>query len=98
MFMEELAARHGLKVKRGKFVAELVHPGIDKGAAVRAFMADEPFAGARPVFIGDDVTDEDGFLAALEYDGLAITVGERDSCRARFGLADPGAVRDWLEL
>ncbi|QYU71248.1 hypothetical protein J4558_01785 [Leptolyngbya sp. 15MV] len=96
--MDELAARHGLKVKRGKFVAELVRPGADKGAAVRAFMAEMPFAGSRPVFIGDDVTDEDGFAAASEQGGLAITVGPRDSRLARFGLADPSAVRDWLGL
>jgi trehalose 6-phosphate phosphatase len=98
LFMDALAARHGLTVKRGKFVAELVRAGVDKGAAVRAFMAEAPFAGARPIFIGDDMTDEDGFAAVREYDGLAITVGPRDSRLAAFGLADPSAVRDWLGL
>ncbi len=98
LFLDALAERHGLRVKRGKFVAELVRSGADKGAAVRAFMASEPFAGARPAFIGDDVTDEDGFAAAAEQGGLAITVGPRHSRLASFGLADPAAVRDWLGL
>lgn len=98
LFMDDLASRHGLAVKRGKFVAELVRPGADKGAAVRAFLVDEPFAGARPVFVGDDLTDEDGFESALEAGGIGITVGPRDSERATHGLADPAAVHHWLGL
>lgn len=98
LLMDELAARHGLTVKRGKFVAELVRPGADKGAAVRAFMSAPPFAGAMPVFVGDDVTDEDGFAEAMRHGGLAITVGPRDSRLAAYGLADPPAVHHWLGL
>lgn len=98
VFMGELAARHGLSVKHGKFVAELVQPGADKGAAVRAFMAEPPFAGSLPVFLGDDETDEDGFAAAVAEGGLAVTIGPRDSQHARFGLADPAAVHQWLGL
>lgn len=98
LFLDDLAARHGLAVKRGKFVAELVRPGADKGAAVRAFMSAPPFAGAMPVFVGDDVTDEDGFAEAMRHGGLAITVGPRDSRLAAYGLADPAAVHHWLGL
>lgn len=97
-FMETLAADYGLAVKRGKFVAELVRPNADKGAAVRAFMRETPFTGSRPIFVGDDVTDEDGFAAVIDHGGLAIAVGPRDSRLATFGLADPPAVRDWLGL
>lgn len=98
LFMDDLASRHGLAVKRGKFVAELVRPGADKGAAVRAFMASEPFIDATPVFVGDDVTDEDGFESVIAVGGMAVTVGPRDSKRATFGLADPAAVHHWLGL
>ncbi len=98
LFLDELAARHGLCVKRGKFVAELIRPGADKGGAVRAFLAQEPFSGSRPVFVGDDVTDEDGFAVAVEEGGWAITVGPRDSVHASYGLADPAAVHHWLGL
>lgn len=95
-FMQGLAARHGLALKQGKFVAELTRPGADKGAAVHAFMETAPFGGARPVFIGDDVTDDDGFAAVRELGGIAIAVGERPAPLAHFVLADPAAVRDWL--
>lgn len=97
-FSRELAAEHGLAVKTGKFVIELVRPGADKGGAVRAFMQASPFAGRRPVFLGDDVTDEDGILAAGELGGFGILVGDRMPTAARYRLPDPAAVHDWLGL
>lgn len=98
LFMSDLAVAHGLVLKRGKRVAELVQPGADKGAAVRAFMAETPFAGALPVFVGDDITDEDGFAAARDLGGFGIAVGERPSETARYALAAPAAVKEWLGL
>jgi trehalose 6-phosphate phosphatase len=95
-FARNLAAEHGLVVKTGKFVIELVHPGADKGEAVRAFMAEPPFAGRVPVFVGDDVTDEDGMRAAEELGGFGIVVGDRGPTAARYRLAHPTAVHDWL--
>ena len=97
-FARALAAEHGLVVKCGKFVIELVRPGADKGGAVRAFMQEAPFAGRRPVFVGDDITDEDGMSAAEELGGFGVTVGERESTAARYRLADPAAVHAWLNL
>lgn len=97
-FAGTLADAHGLAVKRGKFVIELVRPGADKGGAVRAFMSQPPFAGRAPIFVGDDITDEDGMSAAEELGGLGIAVGERPSAAARYKLADPAAVRAWLGL
>jgi len=72
---EAVATKFGLAVKRGKCVVELLPESADKGRAVRALMADEAFAGSRPIFIGDDVTDEDGFAAVKEFAGLGIIVG-----------------------
>lgn len=97
-FATALADEHGLVIKRGKCVIELVPPGGDKGSAVRAFMSEEPFAGARPVFVGDDVTDEDGFVAVQELGGIGVLVGNRSPSAARYGLADPAAVQQWLDL
>ena len=94
----DLAAQHELEVKRGKAVIELVQPGADKGGAVQAFMQVTPFAGAQPVFIGDDVTDEDGFAVVREMGGIAILVGERSPSAAHFALANTEAVRAWLGL
>ena len=93
-----LAAEHGLAVKRGKFIIELVRPGADKGGAVRAFMQEPPFAGRRAIFVGDDITDEDGMQAAGELGGFGILIGERTSTAARYRLADPAAVHAWLGL
>jgi len=97
-FAQEIASAHGLEIKRGKCVIELVRPGASKAGAVRAFMEVPPFAGSRPVFIGDDITDEDGFAAAVELGGFGILVGDRSPTAARYQLADPAAVHAWLGL
>jgi len=97
-FAEQIAREHGLEIKRGKCVIELVRPGASKAGAVRAFMEVPPFAGSRPVFIGDDITDEDGFAAAEDLGGFGILVGDRSPSTARYQLADPAAVHAWLGL
>ena len=63
--------------------------GTDKGAALTAFMRQPPFAGRKPVFIGDDVTDEPAIARASEMGGLGLHVA-RD-----FG-GTTQAVRNWL--
>jgi len=93
-----IAALHGLSAKSGKCVVELLYPGADKGGAVSAFMAIEPFVGSTPVFLGDDVTDEDGFAKAKELGGFGIAVGERQSQNADFRLDSVCDVYEWLEL
>ena len=97
-FAQQLAQRHDLAVKTGKFVIELVHRGADKAGAVEAFMAEPTFAGALPIFIGDDVTDEDGFAAVGAMGGFGIVVGDRSPTKARYRLSSPAQVHDWLEL
>lgn len=62
--------------------------GVDKGTAVHALMASPPFAGRTPVFIGDDVTDEDGIAAAVALGGIGLRVA------AAFG--DAAGVRAWI--
>jgi trehalose 6-phosphate phosphatase len=94
---EALALRHGLRLQAGKMVVELVPPGVDKGAAVRRLMAEPPFAGARPVFVGDDLTDEHGFEAAAALGGGGILVGPQRETAARWRLAGVDAVHAWLE-
>lgn len=97
-FAENIAEKFGLAVKQGKCVAELVHRGVDKAGAVHVFMAERLFSGAVPVFIGDDVTDEDGFRAAIELGGFGVIVGDRPDTLARYRLASPEKVHEWLEL
>lgn len=79
----------------GKRVVELRPAGADKGDAIRAFLAEPPFRGRVPVFIGDDRTDEAGFAAVDAVGGVSIKVGAGPS-RARWRLADTDAVRGWL--
>jgi trehalose 6-phosphate phosphatase len=96
-FLEALAERSGLALQRGKMVAELRPEGSDKGAALLRLMAEPPFAGARPVFVGDDLTDEDAFLAAASLGGEGVLVGPARPSAARWRLDGVGEVTAWLE-
>lgn len=95
-FARRLAWSTGLKLQQGRMVAELRSPGPDKGDTVRAFMAETLFAGHMPIFVGDDITDEDGFAAVDEMDGVGVLVGERRETRAHARLADVPEVLGWL--
>ena len=97
-FARQLAGGHELDVKTGKSVIELIRPGANKGGAVRAFQECAPFKGGRPIFIGDDETDENGFAVCRELGGFGIAVGPRETEHAEFHLDTPAAVHHWLSL
>jgi len=80
----------GFELLAGRMVFEIRPRGASKGHAVRRFMRDEPFRGRRPVFVGDDVTDEDGFEAVVELGGIALHV-------ATNFRGEPRHVRRWLK-
>jgi len=80
----------------GKMVLEARPRGVSKGEALRAFMREEPFIGRTPIFIGDDVTDEDGFIAAQDLGGVGIKLGDGDTA-ARMRIADVVSVRALLQ-
>jgi trehalose 6-phosphate phosphatase len=67
---------------------ELRPAGTDKGRALMALMEQPPFAGRVPVFVGDDVTDEDAISAALALGGIGLRVDE--------AFGSPDGVRAWL--
>jgi len=94
---ERLAAATGLTLQSGAMVEELRTPGPHKGASVQTFMTTAPFAGARPVFVGDDVTDEDGFAAAQALGGIGVGVGAARPTLAHFRLSGVEAALTWLE-
>ncbi len=92
----DLAKKFGLYLQKGKMVVELRPAGGDKGGALRRLMARAPMAGTRPLFLGDDVTDEAGFAAASALGGAGILVGPQRPTAAAYRLADPTAARAWL--
>jgi trehalose 6-phosphate phosphatase len=66
-----------IEVLPGKCVCEIKHSGFTKASGVRELMTRSPFKGRRPLFIGDDVTDETVFAIMPDYDGLSFSVGRR---------------------
>ena len=84
-----------LEILPGKSVLEVKQPSFNKGTAVRELMRHAPFRGRRPIFIGDDVTDEAAFAVLPEFGGIGFSVG-----RAMNGIAGtfetPGDVRRWI--
>lgn len=86
----------GLVLQHGKMLFELRPGGADKGSALRTLMRESPMAGGVPVFIGDDVTDEEGFAAAAELGGSGILVGPERATFAAWRLEQVAAVRHYL--
>jgi trehalose 6-phosphate phosphatase len=93
-FVGALAERNGLFMQEGKMVAELKQVHHDKGSGIAALLANPPFAGRRPVFIGDDLTDENGFSFVNAQGGVSVRVGlAATASDARYSLRDPACVR-----
>lgn len=84
------------RVIAGKMVFEIAPGSHDKGKAIATFLDCDPFAGRQPVFVGDDVTDEDGFRVVNAQGGISIVVGDREDTEASFRLPDVESVRTWL--
>jgi trehalose 6-phosphate phosphatase len=85
-----------LEFQPGKKVFELKHREVDKGRAILSFMAEAPFAGRRPVFVGDDITDEAGFVAVNKLDGISVKVNSTQT-KAQWHLESVELVLSWLE-
>lgn len=95
--MRAIAGRLGerFELQTGKFVAEIKPSGRDKGSAIAEFAVETPFTGRRPVFIGDDLTDESGFDVVNRAGGYSVKVGPGIT-RARWHLPDAASVRNWI--
>lgn len=96
--MREIAAglQPDLVLQLGRMVAELRPAASNKGTAVSALMAEPPFHGRCPIYIGDDATDEAAFERVNEVGGISIAVNVRRPTVAQAALPDVAAVHDWL--
>lgn len=94
--LAQLARLPGYTLQLGDHVLEFKPAGIDKGDAVRTLLATPLGTGRTPVYVGDDLTDEDAFIAVNALGGISVRVGARTPSAAQFALSDPRAVRRWL--
>ena len=85
---------HNYHIQEGNMVLEIKPRGFTKASAIQAFMTEAPFSGRKPVFVGDDLTDQDGFRLVEDQGGISIAVGDRVHGQYRFENAV--AVRSWL--
>ena len=83
------------RLQYGKAVAEILPATAGKGRVIETFLEDQPYRGRRPVFVGDDLTDEGGFEAVKPSGGVSIRVGEGQTV-ARGRLASPADLRRCL--
>lgn len=79
----------------GKMVIELKSHPASKGVAIGTFLDSPPFAERRPVFLGDDVTDEAAFSEVNKRGGVSIKVGP-GTTQAHLRLENTNEVGDWL--
>jgi trehalose 6-phosphate phosphatase len=80
---------HWFRLIPAREAVEIGPRAVSKGYAVEQFMARQPFRGRRPIFVGDDFTDEAGMEAARQFGGQGLRVAEV------FG-GQPAAVLAWL--
>ena len=97
--LTEDRASESFRVTRGKEVLE-VRPDVawDKGRAISRIAESCP-PGSLAIFFGDDLTDEDGFAAVHDLNGISVFVGPpRQPTRALYRVDSPAEVAQTLEL
>jgi trehalose 6-phosphate phosphatase len=92
---EVIGQRMDLQVIHGKMVLEIMCKGGSKGKAIQAFLSEPPFQGRRPLFAGDDITDEAGFRVANALNGVSIKIGNGETA-ALYRAMNVPHFRGWL--
>jgi trehalose 6-phosphate phosphatase len=85
------------RVQHGKAVAEILPSAAGKGKVIEKFLQQEPYRGRRPIFVGDDLTDENGFKTVNAHDGLSVRIGTGETI-ARERLGTPSELRHSLSI
>lgn len=83
------------RVQFGKAVAEILPSAAGKGKVIEKFLLQPPYRGRRPIFVGDDLTDENGFRAVNALGGLSVRIGEGETI-AQERLGSPADLRRFL--
>ncbi len=86
----------GLVIQTGKMIVEFRPQGADKGDAIARFLDQAPFAGRRPIFLGDDATDEHGFHVVKKAGGYAVRIGNEGETAADWCLPTVEDSGRWL--
>jgi trehalose 6-phosphate phosphatase len=95
--LQRFVERHqSYRVQPGRHVFEVLPAGVSKANAVARLMQHLPYAGRRPIYIGDDRADDDAMRQVEKVGGTALQVaGEYfPICGAHFASASD--VRSWL--
>jgi len=92
-FLQNLARESGLSMQPGKMVAELKSSCHDKAEGIALLLGTAPFCGRKPIFFGDDLTDESGFSFVNAQDGHSVRIGgKEEGTQARYYLPDPASL------
>ncbi|UVF20193.1 trehalose-phosphatase [Microvirga terrae] len=83
------------RVQHGKAVAEILPSAAGKGKVIERFLQEAPYRGRRPIFVGDDLTDENGFKTVNAQGGLSVRIGAGDTI-AKVRLGTPADLRHCL--
>ena len=92
----ERSGANAFEILPGKSVVEIKPRGFNKGVGLKYLMRHAPFAGRRPVFVGDDTTDHAAFAVLPDFKGIGYSVGGIVP-GASFNFDGPKDVRLWLE-
>src|SRR5260221_12278537 len=97
-FIQTAIAENGedMEMLQAQMAFDIKRRSANKGHAVAWFMSRPPFRGRVPVFIGDDLTDEDGFAAVTARAGHAVQIGTARACVAPWHAPTPSDLRLWL--
>ena len=96
LIVQLIVDRDDLHYLAGNMVFEIKPRSVNKGVAITRFLDEPPFAGRMPIFLGDDVTDEDGFRVVNSAGGTSIQVGREAKSVAQYCLPSVRSVHDWL--
>ena len=97
IIMELVKYEPKLTFLKGKEVLEVKPLSHNKGTAISYFMRTKPFIKRRPIFIGDDVSDEDGFETVNKKGGWSVRVGNNKRSKADFFLPNVKSVHEMMK-